>query len=142
MRTVWMEADSERKRMVNPRKAYPVDPGLIPLFDRTGRANTGHALETAVLIELERRGLTVTYVRTADGHEVDFLARSATGEMELVQVASDATEPRTVERELRALEEAGRLYPRATRRLLTLTQDALPASVPAESWRSRRTSGC
>ena len=46
--------------MVNPRKAYPVDPGLNPVFDRTGRANLGHALETAVLLELERRGCEVT----------------------------------------------------------------------------------
>ena len=131
VRTVWIEADSERKRMVNPRKAYPVDPGLIPLFDRAGRANTGHALETAVLIELERRGLAVTYVRTLGDHEVDFLARSATGEMDLVQVSSDATEAATAERELRALAEAGRLYPKAVRRLLTLTQDATPTDVPA-----------
>ena len=131
VRTVWIEADSERKRMVNPRKAFPVDPGLIPLFDRTGRANTGHVLETAVLIELERRGMAVTYVRTPEDHEVDFLARSPTGEMELLQVASDATEPATAERELRALEEAGRLYPKAVRRLLTLTQDAMPTDVPA-----------
>lgn len=131
VRTVWIEADSERKRMVNPRKALPVDPGLIPLFDRTGRANTGHALETAVLIELERRGMAVTYVRTPEGHEVDFLARSATGEMDLLQVASDASDPSTAQRELRALEEAGRLYPKAVRRLLTLTQDAMPKDVPA-----------
>jgi predicted AAA+ superfamily ATPase len=131
VRAVWIEADSERKQMVNPRKAYPVDPGLIPLFDRTGRANTGHALETAVLIELERRGMCATYVRTPEGHEVDFLARSATGDMELLQVASDATEPSTAERQLRALEEAGRLYPKAVRRLLTLTQDAMPRDVPA-----------
>ena len=41
--------------MVNPRKAYPIDMGLIPVFDPTGRANLGHALETAVLLELERR---------------------------------------------------------------------------------------
>jgi uncharacterized protein len=131
VRTVWIEADSERKRMVNPRKAFPVDPGLIPLFDRTGRANTGHALETAVLVELERRGMAVTYVRTPEDHEVDFLARSPTGEMELLQVASDATEPSTAEREFRALEEAGRLYPNAARRLLTLTQDTMPTEVPA-----------
>ncbi len=65
--------------MVNPRKAYPVDPGLIPVFDRSGRANVGHALETAVLIELERRRSEVTYVRTPEGYEVDFLARDATG---------------------------------------------------------------
>jgi len=108
-----------------------VDPGLIPLFDRSGRANTGHALETAVLIELERRGMAVTYVRTTEGPEVDFLARSATGEMELLQVAADATEDSTAGRELQALEEAGRLYPKAVRRLLTLTQDAMPKDVPA-----------
>jgi len=131
VRTVWIEADSERKRMVNPRKAYPVDPGLIPLFDRSGRANTGHALETAVLIELERRGMAVTYVRTPEDHEVDFLARSATGEMELVQVSSDPTDDLTAERELRALEEAGRVYPKAGRRLLTLTFDSMPSEVPA-----------
>ncbi len=74
-----MESTSERQRMVNPRKAYPVDPGLIPVFDRTGRANLGHALETAVLVELERRGFEVTYVRTPAGYEVDFLARGAGG---------------------------------------------------------------
>ena len=51
--------------------------------------------------------------------------------MELLQIASDATEPSTAERELRALEEAGRLYPKAVRRLLTLTQDTMPKDVPA-----------
>jgi len=130
VRTVWIEADSERKRMVNPRKAYPVDPGLIPVFDSGRASDTGRALETAVLIELERRGMTVTYLRTPEGHEVDFLARSATGETELLQVVSDATAPDVAEPEIQALEEAGRLYPRAVRRLLTSTRDALPRGTP------------
>ena len=56
IRTVWVESESERRRMVNPRKSYPIDAGLIPVFDRSGRANLGHALETAVYLELERRG--------------------------------------------------------------------------------------
>lgn len=130
VRTVWVEAVSERRRMVNPRKAYPVDPALIPLFDRTGRANLGHALETAVMLELERRRCTVTYVRTPDGREVDFLARQATGEAELIQVCADTRDAQTAERELRALEEAATLYPKATPRLLTLTRDGLPAAAP------------
>lgn len=130
VRTVWLETDSERRRMVNPRKAYPVDPGLIPVFDRTGRTNLGHALETAVLVELERRRIGVTYVRTPEGHEVDFLARQPTGELELMQVCADATAVDTSERELRALAEAGRLYPQASKRLLTLTRDAMPARLP------------
>ena len=52
IRTVSMHTASERQRMVNPRKAYPVDPGLIPLYERTGRSNLGHALETAVFLGL------------------------------------------------------------------------------------------
>ena len=79
VRTTWLEAASERRRMVNPRKVHPVDPGLIPIFDQTGRANRGHALETVVRVELERRRAQVTYVKTRDGFEVDFLARSAGG---------------------------------------------------------------
>lgn len=71
--------------MVNPRKAYPVDPGLIPVFDRSGKANVGHALETVVALDFERRGAEVTYVRTDFGHEVDFLARSPDGRKYLIQ---------------------------------------------------------
>jgi predicted AAA+ superfamily ATPase len=131
VRTVWLESGSERRRMVNPRKAYPVDPGLIPVFDRTGRANVGHALETAVMIELERRHANATYVRTPGGREVDFLARSATGEEALIQVCADPTAPEVRERELEALREAADEFPRATRTMLTLTRDALPAELPA-----------
>ncbi|MGH9838151.1 MAG: hypothetical protein ACREEM_05145 [Blastocatellia bacterium] len=49
---------SERQRQSNLRKVYPIDAGLIGAFDRSGKSNKiwlGHALETAVLIELERR---------------------------------------------------------------------------------------
>ncbi len=130
VRVVWMESSSERQRMVNPRKAYPVDPGLIPVFDRTGRANLGHALETAVLIELERRRLDVTYVRTRQGYEVDFLARDADGRRELIQVCADASEPASAERELRALTAAGEQFPDAEMRLLTLTRDGIPDPLP------------
>jgi len=130
VRLVWMESASERQRMVNPRKAYPVDAGLIPIFDRTGRANVGHALETAVLIELERRRCAVTYLRTPGGREVDFLARDSTGQIHLIQVCADASDPATAARELRALVEAGDIYPGAVSRLLTLTRDGAPASRP------------
>jgi uncharacterized protein len=130
VRVLWMEADSERRRMVNPRKVYPIDPGLIPVFDRSGRSNVGHALETVVLLELERRRREVTWVRTAGGREVDFLAREPGGPSELIQVCADARHPETARRELVALEEARAEHPAATARLLVLTADALPSHVP------------
>lgn len=124
VRLTWMEASSERQRMVNPRKAYPIDPGLIPLFDRSGKTNIGHALETAVRIELERRAMEVHYVRTRDGFEVDFLARSRDGREELIQVCADLYEPATREREIRALHGAAKEHPRASLHLVTMTPEA------------------
>lgn len=141
VRTVWISADSERRRMVNPRKAYPIDTGLIPVFDRSGRSNIGHALETAVLLEIERRRLEVTYLKTSSGWEVDFLTRSATGEEELIQVSADASQSEVALREIRALKEAGKEKPTAVQRLLTLTRDGLPRQLtegvmaqPAYEW--------
>lgn len=131
VRTVSLESASARQRMVNPRKAYPVDSGLIPVFDRTGRSNLGHALETVVLIELERRRREVTYVRTAGGYEVDFLARCPGEPPELIQVCANLTDPETSRRELRAMAEAGMSHPTAIRRILTLTSDGMPSEAPA-----------
>lgn len=84
--------------------------GLISVFDPTGRRNVGHALETAVLLELERRGTQRSYMRTADGFEVDFLARYPAGGEELIQVCSDLDEANTKVRELRALIAVGGEY--------------------------------
>ncbi len=138
---VRIEAGSERKRQVNPVKTYPIDPGLIPAFDRTGRANLGHALETTVLVELLRRGAEVTWVRTPGGFEVDFLARLPTGETELIQVAATLAGERTAGREFRALADARPLFPDARLRLLTLGEEgaAAPAApgvevTPAHAW--------
>lgn len=131
IRPIWSESASERQRMVNPRKIYPIDMGLIPVFDRSGRANTGHALETAVLLELQRRRAEITYVRTLGGREVDFLARPPAGVPELIQVCSDPTDVRALEREITALQAAGQAHPDAHRHLLTLTRDAIPKELPA-----------
>lgn len=118
--------------MVNPRKAYPVDAGFIPVFDRTGRGNVGHALETAVLVELDRRRCEVTYVRTEQNHEVDFLARVDDGRIDLIQVCADASDDATATRELRALQEAGEMFPGAAKRLLTRNRRGLPGQAPAD----------
>ncbi len=126
--SIGIATTSVRRRQVNPRKVYPVDTGLMALFDRSGKAGTGHALETVVLHELQRRGTEVAYVRTPGGFEVDFYARSLTGEEMLLQVCADLDTPETVAREVRALQEAATLWPRAGLQLISLH---LPARMPA-----------
>jgi predicted AAA+ superfamily ATPase len=55
------------------------------------------------LVELERRKEEVSYVKTAKGFEVDFLARYPSGDMDLIQVCAEVEAPDTAQRELRAL---------------------------------------
>ena len=131
IRTTSLFTASERQRMVNPRKAYPIDPGLIPIYERAGRANLGHALETAVFIELLRRGCGIHYFRTLQGNEIDFHAVGPEGEVQLVQVCANATDPDTFAREIRPLVEALQILPHAKPLLILL--DPLPANttVPA-----------
>ncbi|MBX7207855.1 MAG: ATP-binding protein [Verrucomicrobiaceae bacterium] len=125
IRLVPMHTSSERQRQSNPRKAYPVDSGLITAFDRSGKPNTGHALETAVLVELERRKCERAYVRTASGAEVDFLATPLTGRPTLIQVCADMSDPTTRAREFRALTEAMAEHKRLPGLILTATSTGL-----------------
>lgn len=141
VRTTSLFTASERQRMVNPRKAYPIDPGLIPIYERVGRDNLGHALETAVLIELHRRGCEVHYFRTTSGYEVDFHAVDPTGETQLVQVCANASDPATLRREVRSLTEAKAQRPDAKARLILLAPlpsgTVVPESIeliPAIEW--------
>jgi len=132
MSSIAVATDSVRRRQVNPRKIYPVDTGLIALFDRSGKANTGHALETVVWHELRRRGFEPAYVRTEAGFEVDFLVRSPAGDEALIQVCALIDDPATLAREVRALQDAAALLPHASLHLITLDVPSglqLPADV-------------
>ena len=141
VRLVGMHTASERRRMRNPRKVYPIDPGLIPVFQRGGRENRGRSLETAILIELERRGYRVGWVRVGGDLEVDFFAEHHAADALLVQVSLDTASETTWVREIRALQAAAGAYPRARPLLLTFDPTppsrALPARLewlPASRW--------
>lgn len=125
LQAIPVATDSEKRRQVNPRKVYPVDTALGPVFDRSGKANVGHALEVAVHGELARRGAEVAYVKTADGLEVDFLSRGADGMEALIQVCADPDDPETLLREVRALESAAKEH-RVERQLILTAASRLP----------------
>jgi len=131
VRTVPIATDSLRRRMVNPRKSYPIDPGLIPVFDRSGKANVGHALESAVALDLVRRGAEIAYARTTADYEVDFLAHYPDGNQQLIQVCAELDTAETRERETRALLAAAGEYPRASLHLVALATD-VAGSLPQE----------
>ncbi|HEY0464544.1 MAG TPA: ATP-binding protein, partial [Polyangiaceae bacterium] len=121
--TVSLHSASERQRNSNPRKLYPADPALIHAFDTTGRTNLGHALETAVFNELQRRCASVDYCKTPDGYEVDFHVLQRNGDQDLIQVCAETGSGATREREQRALRSALAENPKASARILVLTQE-------------------
>ena len=109
--------------MVNPRKVYAIDTGLIRACSRSVQPDWGHLLENFVFVELRRRGYHVDYYRTASGHEVDFLAADLEGRTSLIQVALKISHPETRKRELNALSEAMKECGLKTGLLITLDQD-------------------
>jgi uncharacterized protein len=129
IRTLSVFSKSARQRMVNPRKAYPVDTGLIAIFNPLRHFSLGAALETAVLLELERRGAQVHYARTKNGYEVDFFVQYPSGDSEFIQVCADLDAATTRAREYRALSDTDTPHKGARRRLISLNPEA-PNDVP------------
>lgn len=97
---------SERKRMVNPRKIYAIDPGLVNACSRSFRPDWGHLLENFVFLKLRRENSVIEYYKTKTGHEIDFLITDHHGRESLIQVSAELKNPSTRKRELKALVEA------------------------------------
>jgi uncharacterized protein len=104
---------SERARATNPRKLYPIDPGLAAAMSHATATDVGARLENAVFLELRRRHGRllqgqVSYYLTASGREVDFVVGDLFHQRagRLVQACADLAEPQAREREVRALVEA------------------------------------
>lgn len=137
IRQVFMHTESERQRQRNPRKMYPIDTGLFPIYERAGRENRGAALETAVMLELERRGYTVGWVRAGTDLEVDFHAESHVFSPLLIQVSLETSADATWDREVRALQAAAAEHPEARTLLLTLDPTPPPRVLPGRlEWQS------
>ena len=89
--------------------------------------NRGKYLENIVYLELRRRYKEVYYYKTENNLEVDFLVREGTKITLLIQVTESLKDPKTKEREYKALIKAmGEL--RAEKGLI-LTQEEEPADA-------------
>jgi predicted AAA+ superfamily ATPase len=102
--STFLDTPSERRRMVNPRKMYTADHGLVWACLPPGVGwGEGRALENLVFTELQRRGSQPRYGITSEGHEIDFVAQFSDGQCEAIQVCAEAGAPQTRARELRSL---------------------------------------
>ena len=101
---VSLYTNSERKRQVNPKKFYLIDPGLHNLLTFKFSENKGRLLENLVFLELRRKGKQVSYFKSKRGYEIDFLVDEH-DEKKLIQVCHNLNHIDTFNREKRALLE-------------------------------------
>lgn len=94
---------SYKKQLVNPKKIFAVDTGLINANTVSFSQDKGRLLENLVFIQLKREGGEIFYFKK--NRECDFIVRDSKRKMKAIQVCYNLTEDNR-ERETAGLEEA------------------------------------
>lgn len=108
------------------KKVYAIDTGLVKQIAFHFSKKMGRYLENIVYLELRRRYKQIYYYKTEHDLEVDFLIREGTQVVLLIQVTESLKEPKTREREYKALVQA--MQELKVDKGLILTQDEEPVS--------------
>lgn len=88
------------------KKVYAIDTGLVKQIAFHFSKKQGRYLENIVYLELRRRYKEIFYYKTEDSLEVDFLVREGNKIVLLIQVTDSLKDPKTREREYKALIKA------------------------------------
>lgn len=90
----------------NPKKVYCIDHALVTSVASGVLVNSGHLLENLVFVALRRTATEISYYKTRNGREVDFIVHQRGRARRLVQVCESIASAETREREFAALAEA------------------------------------
>jgi len=114
-----------REQAKSNKKIYTIDNGMAGAAGFRGSANLGRLYENLVATALHRRALEgahrLYFWKNAQQEEVDFVVHQGTRVAQLIQVCATVEDPRTQQREIRALLKAGKEL--RCDRLLILTEN-------------------
>lgn len=121
---------AERQR--RPQKVHAVDPGVRNAVCLSGSPDRGRLLESAVVAEVRARRHDGLFYWKGK-HEIDLVVRRGNDAEKLVQTTwGDDEDPAVLSRELTALAEASREYPKAEQLLVTGGSGTQGGLQPAE----------
>jgi predicted AAA+ superfamily ATPase len=103
-----MFSHSTKVQMINPRKVYAIDPGLVEVISNTLTEDMGRKLENLIFLHLRRKYSSTELYYFDEKGECDFVAIK-NGVVELVQVCYELT-PDNVKRELNGLRKAMQFF--------------------------------
>lgn len=98
--------ESIRETQTSSKKIYAIDNGLLLANTFNLSSNYGKLFENLIFLDLRRQGKEVFYYKTKTGYEIDFIVKSKQANLEFIQVVWDQENPKTRQREERALHEA------------------------------------
>ena len=99
---------SFRKQIINDRKIYSIDTGLVNVVSFAFSENKGRLIENLVFIELKNRNKEVFYHK--DKYECDFVLKEGRKIVEAIQVTDNISNEQIREREISGLFEAMNKY--------------------------------
>ncbi len=113
---------SYKKQIVNPKKIYAIDPGMIKMNTVSFTNDQGRILENMVYLFLRRSGNEVFYFKQKN--ECDFITKSKDGLFAVYQVCYKLTEDNK-QRELNGLLEAMEYFKLESGRIITIDQEEI-----------------
>lgn len=111
---------SQRKQLINPKKVYSIDTGLVAANSRSFSDDVGRRFENMVFLHFRRKYQEIYYF--SEKYECDFAVFNRKGLVELVQVCYDLN-PDNINRELNGLWEAMAFFEKREALLVTLGQE-------------------
>lgn len=112
---------SVRKQIINDRKIYSVDTGIVNAVAFKFSENLGKNLENAVFIELKRREREIYYHKAKK--ECDFLVKEGMKITAAIQVSHNLSGPKTKKREIDGLLEAMETHQLKNGIIITLDEE-------------------
>lgn len=102
-----MFSHSTKAQLINPRKVYVIDPGLVNVISNSITEDSGRKLENLIFLHLRRKYAELYYFD--EKGECDFIAMKNGVVSRLVQVCYELT-PDNLKRELNGLLQAMRFF--------------------------------
>ncbi len=112
---------SHRAQLINPRKIYFIDTGMIKAASASFTNNSGHKLENIIFSELRRKNHSLYYFNE-NGKECDFVVTKDSKVIQLIQVCYQFTLDNQ-DREINGLLEAMDFFSKTEGLIITLNQE-------------------
>ncbi|MCF6358156.1 MAG: DUF4143 domain-containing protein, partial [Draconibacterium sp.] len=114
---------SHRAQLINPRKIYFIDTGMIKASTASFSEDSGHKLENIIFEELRRKNYTLYYFNE-NSRECDFVVTENNEVKQLIQVCYNLTIDNQ-DREINGLLEAMNYFDKQKGVLVTFNQEDL-----------------